>query len=177
MRCLFLNPAFKIILQKNVYLHLINLKQLNHKDMKIKTLSTILIAVSVFFLTAFTFSGDKCPRCDGEGIIRPQCQFCNGGYRECSLCYGKSEIRCTYCQGGGSFRCNSCAGRGYNGEDECSRCSGKGEIECEQCHGTGLISCPSCGAQGHVACMTCGGRGYTEWRCPDCNGTGQIDND
>jgi DnaJ-class molecular chaperone len=26
-----------------------------------------------------------------------------------------------------------------------------------------------------VACMTCGGKGYTEWNCPECRGTGVVD--
>ena len=164
--------------------------------MKHRGLKILAISVAVIGLASFTVlrqspttdnapavathahsavCGKQCPRCEGTGRITNQCNFCDNGYRECQLCYGNKEIRCTYCQGGGSFRCNRCAGRGYIGESECPDCNASGQIECNQCHGTGQIACTSCGAEGHVACMTCGGKGYTEWNCPECRGTGVVD--
>lgn len=166
--------------------------------MKTKGLKLIIFSVAILCLASFTVlsksnktdgpektinhshasvSGKECPRCEGTGRISYDCQFCNYGNRECQLCYGKCEIRCTYCQGGGSFRCNRCAGRGYNGEDECPNCNGTGEIECSNCSGTKIIPCPSCGAKGMVPCMSCGGKGYTEWNCPQCGGSGVVDDD
>lgn len=164
--------------------------------MKTKALKVFFYSISVACLAAFTVSwqsattdnttgkhshasvsGRECPRCDGSGTLREDCSFCDNGNRECTLCYGKCEIRCSYCQGGGSFRCNRCAGRGYNGENECPNCNGSGEVQCDNCKGTQIIPCPSCGAKGLVACMSCGGRGYTEWKCPECNGSGVVDDD
>ncbi len=164
--------------------------------MKTKALKVFVCSVSIACLAAFiiswqsatpdptngkhptaSVSGRECPSCNGSGTIRNDCSFCDNGYRECNLCYGKSEIRCSYCQGGGSFRCNRCAGRGYNGDEECPNCNGSGEIQCDNCKGTQIIPCPSCGAKGLVPCSSCGGRGYTEWNCPQCGGSGVVDDD
>ncbi|MBP5547258.1 MAG: hypothetical protein J6X58_00015 [Bacteroidales bacterium] len=142
-----------------------------------QTASTAKNAVLTENHTHSTLHGRECPNCKGNGRIQIDCSFCDNGNRECQLCYGKCEIRCTYCQGGGSFRCNSCAGRGYFGEEECSNCKGSGEIQCESCKGTKITPCPSCGASGLVACLSCGGKGYTDWKCPECDGSGVVDDD
>lgn len=145
--------------------------QKNRTRMK-KILSLVLV-ISAFVLLTGMVSGDRdCSRCDGTGKITDNCSFCGGrGWRDCSLCNGQKSLRCTVCGGAGSYACPHCHGR----NDECRYCGGEGTIKCDRCSGTGSINCTSCGGAGNQPCSQCGQTGIKEWTCPDCRGTGKVD--
>ena len=91
----------------------------------------------------------------------------------CERCNGNKMIRCTFCGGGRTIVCPHCHGINPN----CVKCGGKGYFDCERCKATGQITCTVCNGEGHNRCMTCDKKGYIEFRCPDCNGTGQLPDD
>lgn len=140
------------------------------KPMK-KILSLVLVLAGLALLTGMV-SGDRdCSRCGGTGKIADNCSFCSGrGWRDCSLCNGHKSLRCTVCGGEGSYICPHCHGR----NDECRYCGGNGTIKCDRCSGTGSINCTSCGGAGNQPCGQCGQTGIKEWNCPDCRGTGKV---
>ena len=137
-----------------------------------KTLSIILLLAGLALLTSMVVSDRECSRCSGTGKIESNCTFCGGrGWRDCSLCNGNKSIRCTVCGGAGEYVCPQCRGRNEN----CGTCGGNGTIKCDRCSGTGSINCTSCGGSGHDPCGQCGQTGIQYWNCPDCRGTGRVD--
>ena len=91
-----------------------------------------------------------CPVCNGDKIIHPICNDCNGtGSRKikCPECWGtgkdifppRTEI-CNKCNGTGTIQetCAFCKDSGVDSHTvTCSRCAGKGYIDCVICDGTG----------------------------------------
>lgn len=141
-------------------------------DMRMKKMLIILVFIGLAMLTSMVSADRQCSRCDGTGKIADNCSFCGGrGWRDCSLCNGHKSIRCTGCGGGGEYVCPQCRGRNEN----CGTCGGDGTIKCDRCSGTGSINCTSCGGAGNQPCGQCGQTGVKYWTCPDCRGTGRID--
>lgn len=50
-----------------------------------------------------------------------------------------------------------------------------GDRECSRCSGTGSINCTSCGGAGNQPCSQCGQTSIQYWTCPDCRGSGRVD--
>lgn len=82
-----------------------------------------------------------CMECEGEGIIKIDCQECYGEFKkenwvetECGRCNGTGNYawdygyqQCKNCGGNGTinFKCNQCQGHGDN-VSKCRACQGKG---------------------------------------------------
>ena len=137
-----------------------------------KILSIILLLAGLTLFTSMVSADRECSRCSGRGTIPDNCSFCGGrGWRDCSLCNGNKSIRCTVCGGAGEYVCPQCRGRNEN----CRTCGGDGIIGCDRCSGTGSINCTSCRGSGHYPCSQCNQTGIKNWTCPDCRGTGRVD--
>ncbi|WP_237489748.1 hypothetical protein [Pseudomonas syringae] len=80
-----------------------------------------------------------CNRCDGEGVVGPDC--------------------CGYCNGQGTVSCDPCGGTGYLSEDDCQLCGGTERVRCRRCLGTGEASkdpyCYNCVGSGRESCPAC----------------------
>jgi hypothetical protein len=89
-----------------------------------------------------------CRVCGGTG--QQACQYCQGGEKTCTFCFGSGQV---------NVRCPSCGGAG----GDCATCGGSGQIAevCQTCGGTGRIVCSTCGGTGRVTCFFCGGSGQT----------------
>ena len=160
-------PAFLAIFSYLCINHIIKLAT------NMKRFITIFCAVaSLVLLTSAVTSDRICSRCEGTGHIADNCTFCGGrGWRDCSLCNGHKSYRCNVCGGEGSYVCPQC--RGYN--EDCAYCKGSGRIHCDRCSGTGSITCERCGGAGNEPCYQCNQTGIHYWTCPECRGTGRVD--
>ena len=139
--------------------------------MKKLLLTLIMMVTCVAMMNA-----QSCNRCGGSGTIREECQSCHGsGKSGCNYCNGGYKM-CTVCMKEGSFECGTCDGTGKVGEDDdnCPDCGGRGRIICSRCSGDGVVMCDSCSGTGGAECYNCHGHGYKEWRCPECIAAGRI---
>ncbi|MBN1865092.1 MAG: hypothetical protein JW808_09345, partial [Victivallales bacterium] len=107
-----------------------------------------------------------CPACKGAGWIEEKCTHCKSSMTKdgvCARCVGSGFIF-------EEVECDECKGQGKNFFGFfCKKCQGKGKVRVK-------IPCPECQAakQGPV-CSHCGGSGVVRRKCPECNGTGQIE--
>lgn len=138
--------------------------------MKKLLLTLIMMMTGVILMNA-----QRCNRCGDSGKITEKCLQCHGtGKGGCNYCNGGYKM-CTMCMKEGSLECSTCDGSGKVGEDDdCPDCSGRGRVICNRCSGDGVVMCESCSGTGGKECYNCHGNGYKEWRCPDCIAAGRI---
>ena len=112
--------------------------------MKKLLLTLIMMMTGVILMNA-----QRCNRCGDSGKITEKCQQCHGtGKGGCNYCNGGYKM-CTMCMKEGSLECSTCDGSGKVGEDDdCPDCSGRGRVICNRCSGDGVVMCESCSGTG-----------------------------
>jgi len=104
---------------------------------------------------------DRCPKCDGLGVVFEKCKYCGGSIK---VKIRGDKYKTVRLQPG---KCVSCRGKGVIKTRMKSSVSGQtmgthgGGIRCATCRGTGL-------------CQHCHGSGDVSVICPECSGRSET---